>query len=134
METFLSSQDMEKDEIKETETSNTTTFKCKGCMFHSDSKEVLLSNIQDKHQAAVCDTEIGPQQSINGLSTVVKILNIAKPIPPIPPHCLRSTMWKDLPKTMFSIKETRNKKQILCQINPMQIDQSRISIIQPGLL
>ena len=47
-----------------------TTFE-----FTSNSKEILLSHIQDKHdkvkEPAACEIEVGPEQSINGLSTVV---------------------------------------------------------------
>eukprot|EP00092_Neocalanus_flemingeri_P016175 GFUD01017507.1.p1 GENE.GFUD01017507.1~~GFUD01017507.1.p1 ORF type:complete len:703 (+),score=185.25 GFUD01017507.1:177-2285(+) len=69
-----------------------TTFKCKGCQFISDRREVLLAHIREKHvnvdayrdsiveseeiadkanDAGVCEIEVCPEQSINGLSIIV---------------------------------------------------------------
>ena len=70
-----------------------TTFKCKACHFTSDNKEVLLAHIREKHingdddhrdsiaenediaekanDGGVCEIEVCPEQSINGLSIIV---------------------------------------------------------------
>jgi len=69
-----------------------TTYKCKGCQFISNERQVLLSHIGDTHMsnasedhgdvdngdiadktndAGVCEIEVCPEQSINGLSIVV---------------------------------------------------------------
>eukprot|EP00090_Calanus_glacialis_P021601 TRINITY_DN33322_c0_g1_i1.p1 TRINITY_DN33322_c0_g1~~TRINITY_DN33322_c0_g1_i1.p1 ORF type:complete len:705 (-),score=180.96 TRINITY_DN33322_c0_g1_i1:52-2166(-) len=76
-----------------------TTYKCKGCQFSSGEREVLFSHIKEKHinrvqvddrgddivaveydneeiadkanDAGVCEIEVCPEQSINGLSIIV---------------------------------------------------------------
>ena len=67
-----------------------TTYKCKGCSFSSDERELLLLHIREKHfsvgcqpsieneditekanEGGVCEIEVCPEQSINGLSIIV---------------------------------------------------------------
>ena len=79
-----------------------TTFKCKGCQFTSDHREVLLSHIREKHinvdddhgdsivdnediadkanDVGVCEIEVCPEQSINGLSIVVNENDILRSV------------------------------------------------------
>jgi len=78
-----------------------TTFKCKGCEFTSNDRQTLLIHIGEKHMrntfeeqddadneditdksndAGVCEVEVCPEQSINGLSIIVNETDNVNPM------------------------------------------------------
>jgi len=77
-----------------------TTYKCKGCQFTSSSRQELLIHIGEKHisndvdiddgdsddiadrsnDGGVCEVEVCPEQSINGLSIIVNENENANPM------------------------------------------------------